>query len=124
VPTATLIIGRDEVGEEFTILHYDSRGVSRVYRMMFDDGAWRMWRDAPGFWQRFSGRLSALYDGNPGEASGGNHGQAWSTRFMFRNDSKDEGCVYTPAGDGYGKDIGLGCGTSRPTATPTPSSSR
>jgi hypothetical protein len=59
VPTATLIIGRDEVGEEFTILHYDSRGVSRVYRMMFDDGAWRMWQDAPGFWQRFSGRLSA-----------------------------------------------------------------
>jgi hypothetical protein len=58
-PTATLIIGRDGLGEEFTILHYDSRGVSRVYRMTFGDGTWRMWRDAPGFWQRFFGRLSA-----------------------------------------------------------------
>lgn len=58
-PTATLIIGRDELGQEFTILYYDNRGVSRVYRMTFADGAWRMWRDAPGFRQRFSGRLGA-----------------------------------------------------------------
>jgi hypothetical protein len=58
----TLIIDRDEQGEEYTILHYDSRGVSRVYQMTFNDGEWRMWRYAPGFWQRFSGRLSD--DGN------------------------------------------------------------
>ncbi len=57
-PTATLIIGRDEVAEIYTILHYDSRGVSRVYQMTFQEGAWRMWRDAPRFWQRFSGRVS------------------------------------------------------------------
>jgi hypothetical protein len=50
------------MGEEYTILHYDSRGVSRVYQMTFTDGAWRMWRDAPGFFQRFSGSLGA--DGN------------------------------------------------------------
>jgi hypothetical protein len=54
------------------------------------------------------GKLPGLYGGNPGEASGGNHGQAWSTRFMFRNGSNGEVYVYTPAGDGYGKDIGLG----------------
>jgi hypothetical protein len=33
-----------------------------VYQMAFDDGAWRMWRDAPGFSQRFSGVFSD--DGN------------------------------------------------------------
>jgi hypothetical protein len=61
-----------------------------------------------GFDFGLGGKLPGLYGGNPGEASGGNHGQAWSTRFMFRNGSKGEVYVYTPSGDGYGKDIGLG----------------
>ena len=54
------------------------------------------------------GKLPGLYGGDPGSASGGRHGNAWSTRFMFRNGSKGEVYVYTPSGDGYGKDIGLG----------------
>jgi len=57
-PSATLIISRDESSETYTLLHYDSRGVSRVYQMSFGGGVWRMWREAPGFWQRFSGTLS------------------------------------------------------------------
>jgi hypothetical protein len=76
-PSATLIIGRDEMGEEYTILHYDSRGVSRVYQMTFTDGAWRMWRDAPGFFQRFSGSLGV--DGNSIRGTWGKSvdGSAW-----------------------------------------------
>jgi hypothetical protein len=57
-PDATLIIGRDDSGEVYTALHYDSRGVSRVYQMTFADRAWRIWRNAPGFFQRFAGTLS------------------------------------------------------------------
>ena len=57
-PSATLIISRDESSETYTLLHYDSRGVSRVSQMSFGGGVWRMWREAPGFWQRFSGTLS------------------------------------------------------------------
>ena len=57
-PSATLIISRDESSETYTLLHYDSRGVSRVYQMSFGEGVWKMWREAPGFWQRFSGTLS------------------------------------------------------------------
>ena len=57
-PSATLIISRDESSEIYTLLHYDSRGVSRVYQMSFGGGVWKMWREAPGFWQRFSGTLS------------------------------------------------------------------
>jgi len=53
-----LVIGRDESSEVYTALHYDSRGVSRVYQMSFGGGVWKMWRQAPGFWQRFSGTLS------------------------------------------------------------------
>jgi hypothetical protein len=57
-PDATLIIGRDDSGDVYTVLHYDSRGVSRVYQMTFANRAWRIWRDAPGFFQRFAGTLS------------------------------------------------------------------
>ena len=38
--------------------YYDSRGVSRVYHMTFAGRVWRMWREAPGFWQRFTGTLA------------------------------------------------------------------
>ena len=58
-PSATLIISRDESSEIYTVLHYDSRGVSRVYQMSFGEGVWQIWREAPGFWQRVSGTLSA-----------------------------------------------------------------
>jgi hypothetical protein len=56
-PTSTWIIGSDEAAESYTSLYYDSRGVSRVYRMSFGDGAWKVWREAPGFFQRFTGRF-------------------------------------------------------------------
>jgi hypothetical protein len=37
-------------------LHYfDSRGVFRICEVHADDTAWRWWRDAPGFSQRFTG---------------------------------------------------------------------
>jgi len=40
-------------------MHYfDSRGVFRVYDVSIDDAAWRLWRDAPGFSQRFTGTLA------------------------------------------------------------------
>jgi hypothetical protein len=32
------------------------------------------------------------------------HGNAWSTRFMFRNGTKGEVYAYPPSGDGYDKD--------------------
>jgi hypothetical protein len=57
-PSATLIISRDESSGTYTVLHYDSRGVSRVYQMTFDGGVWKIWRQAPGFWQRFAGTIS------------------------------------------------------------------
>ena len=39
-------------------MHYfDSRGVQRIYQVVMGDGVWTMWRDAPGFSQRFTGRI-------------------------------------------------------------------
>jgi hypothetical protein len=56
---ATELVGLDDAGEEFAVLYADARGVHRVYRMTFADGVWRRWRDAPGFHQRFTGKLGA-----------------------------------------------------------------
>lgn len=54
----TAIIGLDDSSGEFTQLYADARGVFRVYQMSLDDGAWKIWRDAPGFYQRFTGVFS------------------------------------------------------------------
>jgi hypothetical protein len=53
------VIGKDDSTSEFTVLYGDDRGVSRVYRMTFARGAWKIWRSAPGFHQRFVGRLAS-----------------------------------------------------------------
>ena len=57
-PAATWIIGRDDAEPGYCVLYADDRGVSRVYRMSFSDGTWRMWRDTPEFSQRFDAEVS------------------------------------------------------------------
>jgi hypothetical protein len=58
-PTATWIIGREESEPGYHVLYADDRGVSRVYRMSFSDGTWRMWRHTPEFSQRFNADVGA-----------------------------------------------------------------
>lgn len=57
-PAAQWLISRDESVPNYTVSYYDSRSVSRVYEMSFSDGVWKMWRDAPGFHQRYEGTMS------------------------------------------------------------------
>ncbi len=57
-PVAMWLISRDESTPEYTVLYYDDRGVSRVYQMSFTEGVWKIWREAPGFSQRFEGKFS------------------------------------------------------------------
>jgi hypothetical protein len=58
-PTASWIIGRDGSEADYHVLYADDRGVSRVYRMSYSEGAWRTWRDTPEFAQRFDAQVSA-----------------------------------------------------------------
>src|SRR5699024_6359876 len=51
----TMIIGLDDSAEQFSVLYADARDVFRVYQMTLSDGVWKLWRDAPGFAQRFIG---------------------------------------------------------------------
>ncbi|MGE7438904.1 polysaccharide lyase [Kitasatospora sp. NPDC001175] len=62
-----------------------------------------------------AGKLPGLYGGTIGEESGGNHGNGWSTRFMWRMNSSapnnGEVYLYTPTNSGptgYGVDLGVG----------------
>ncbi|MEU4835721.1 hypothetical protein [Streptosporangium sp. NPDC023615] len=81
-PTVTLI-GLDDSGEEFTALYADVRRVYRVYRMTFADGEWRMWRDAPGFGQRFTGTLSPDGDTIRARWEMSADGETWNLDFAL-----------------------------------------
>jgi hypothetical protein len=81
-PYATWLIGRDETSDEYVVLYCDDRRVSRVYRMQFVNGKWHMWRDAPGFSQRFTGMLNE--DGDTVTASwemSRDNGKTWKHDF-------------------------------------------
>jgi hypothetical protein len=52
-PDAIAIVGAFD--DRLQMHYFDSRGVYRIYETSFDDGVWRLWRDAPEFSQRFEG---------------------------------------------------------------------
>ena len=56
-PDAITVIGPPEEGEGLLMEYFDSRGVRRTYGISLEDGELRMWRDAPGFDQRYSATL-------------------------------------------------------------------
>lgn len=43
------------LNQRYAMHYFDSRGVFRVYDASVDHEAWRLWRDAPGMSQRFTG---------------------------------------------------------------------
>ena len=57
-PDATWLISRDESDPNYLVFYYDARKVSRVYEMSFSANTWKMWRNSPGFSQRFEGKVS------------------------------------------------------------------
>jgi hypothetical protein len=63
-PDGIAIIGTDPETDGRYLQHYfDTRGVARVYRMSFEEGVWKLWRDQPDFSplefsQRYTGTFS------------------------------------------------------------------
>jgi hypothetical protein len=57
-PDGIAILGEDATTGGLVQHYYDSRGVARVYGMSLDGGVWRLWREGPDFWQRFTGTFS------------------------------------------------------------------
>lgn len=57
-PQSTMLVGTDDDRDECGVLYYDSRDVRRVYQMTLAANEWRIWRQAPDFNQRFTGKIS------------------------------------------------------------------
>jgi hypothetical protein len=57
-PDGIAAIGPGESGTKLQQHYFDTRGVSRVYEMSLSGGVWKLWRDSPGFSQRFTGTFS------------------------------------------------------------------
>ena len=57
IPSGLAIFGSDDATEEYFMLYFDERGVSRKYQMTLHDNIWKYWRNAPGFSQRFTGTI-------------------------------------------------------------------
>jgi hypothetical protein len=68
IPNAVAVISRDDAAETYTVLYFDERGVARIYQMSLHGSVWKLWRDAPGFAQRFTGTFSE--DGNSIDSRG------------------------------------------------------
>ena len=83
-PASTQIIGADESSNECTCLYYDSRGVCRVYRMTVARGKWTVWRDAPGFNQRYIGKISPNGKTIEGNWEFSEDGTNWRVDFDLR----------------------------------------
>src|SRR5215831_4485674 len=82
-PDSIMIVGGDDDVDSgnLTMLYHDSRGVSRVYRTSFADSTWRMWRDCPGFNQRFTGSLDETGQTLHGRWETSADGSTWTLDF-------------------------------------------
>src|SRR5689334_8917834 len=43
IPSGIAVIGSDDVANEFFMLYFDERGVSRKYEMSLQDNVWKWW---------------------------------------------------------------------------------
>ena len=74
-PDALSVLGETDEG---LVSHYfDSRGVHRIYRLSFDAGVWRLWRDEPGFFQRITGTFEDGGDRIVGRWEASPDGSRW-----------------------------------------------
>jgi hypothetical protein len=80
-PDSTWVVGADESMDSCTALYHDSRNVSRVYRMSFGGSTWTVWRETPGFWQRFTGTLSEDGRSISGAWESSPDGSVWEHNF-------------------------------------------
>jgi hypothetical protein len=86
-PDGIAIIGADPESEgNYLQYYFDSRGVARLYKMSFEDGVWKLWRDEPDFSpldfsQRFTGTFSDDSKSIAGRWEISHDGKTWEHDF-------------------------------------------
>jgi hypothetical protein len=89
-PDGIAVLGFDEGAGGLVQRYFDSRGVARVYRTTVEDGVWRLWRDEPGFDQRYEATIA-----DDGATIAG----AWEKRTDGETWEHDFELIYTRAAD-------------------------
>lgn len=77
----TAIIGLDDTTGTLVMLYSDARGVRRIYHMSLTDGVLKLWRDAPEFHQRFTGRFAPDGGSITGRWEMSTDGSEWDVDF-------------------------------------------
>jgi hypothetical protein len=80
-PSGMAIIGPSGEREPLTQHYYDSRGVARIYRTSLEGRVWKVWREAPEFWQRYTGTISEDGSRIEGAWEGSTDGSEWKHDF-------------------------------------------
>ena len=80
-PRGIAVIGPDDTAETYCMLYFDSRGVSRIYQMSLNGDVWKIWRDFPGFSQRFLGTFSKDHSVITAHWEKSNDGSNWELDF-------------------------------------------
>jgi hypothetical protein len=55
-------------------LRRPARGTARICQMSLNDGVWKLWRQAPGFWQRYTGGVPRRRQDGRGRLGGSGEG--------------------------------------------------
>lgn len=92
-PDSVAIISRDDSSKQYQMLYYDERGVSRIYGMSFENDTWKLWRDIPGFSQRFEVKASADRRSMEGSWSKSTDGKTWQLDFNLKYQKKLQGNI-------------------------------
>ena len=84
-PKSVSVIGRNEnkASDKYNMLYYDSRGVSRVYKMSFSTRIWKLWRDDSDFFQRFEGKINEDDNVIVGNWENSPDGKKWNHDFTI-----------------------------------------
>ena len=82
-PRPISIIGPDDAAETYCMLYFDSRGVSRIYQMSLSADTWKLWRDFPGFSQRFIATFSDDRNGMIARWEKSSDGLNWELDFRL-----------------------------------------
>lgn len=80
-PGAIWLFSRDESSSDYKVSYYDDRHVSRIYEMSFFDNMWKIWREFPGFSQRYEGKISTDANTISGHWDKSTEGQEWGHDF-------------------------------------------
>ena len=78
IPDTVMIMGRNEnkPDDMYSLLTYDSRGVSRIFDMQFSESVWKFSREDKDFFQRFEGTVKEDSITGKGENSN-DSGKTW-----------------------------------------------